>query len=238
MKSKLLYLVVAVLSVFSLTSCGEDSTEGMTFITYYPELTLANSDAGSTTVFCDKGGTYVEPGYTALLNGEDVSSQVTVSSNVNTSESGVYYVNYAIMNADGFESTASRKVIVTDPNDAAEGVYVTDAASYRVSNGAETPYGASYEVLVLNNGDGTYSVSDFLGGWYEYRAGYGSAYAMTGDINLAADGTVTMVSSYVAGWGDSADSMDNGLFDAATGTFSWKVAYAGTLEFYVTMYKQ
>lgn len=236
MKSKLIYLIVSVLAIFSLTGCGEDSTAGLTHITYYPELTLENSESGEITMYCDKGGAFVDPGYTAIMNGEDVTDQVKVESNVDTSKSGVYSVTYSIVNEDGFLSTASRTVFVTDPNDAVEGVYMTDATSYRSSAGVEVAYGKSYQILIFNTGNGSYSVSDFLGGWYDKRAGYGAAYAMQGTMQAAADGSITMLSSSVPAWGDEADYLKEGKFDAASGTIFWQVGYAG-MDFYVTMYK-
>lgn len=216
-----------------VTSCSED-TAGVTGITYYPELTLE----GETTLYVDKGGTYMEPGYSAIMDGEDVTGQVVVDSNVNTSKSGVYSITYTIVNADGFASSTSRKVIVTDPNDAIEGIYDTDPESYRDYKG-ETAYGASFEIIVLNNGDGTYNVDDMFGGWYAERAGYGSSYAMQGTVTIAADGTVELVDSFVPGWGDKAEALTEGLFDATAGSLSWVVEYSDNpLYFHVTMYKR
>lgn len=230
MKKTLSYLLVFVLSVI-LWSC-EKTTEGLTGITYYAELTLE----GDNTLHVDKGATFVDPGYTAIMNGEDVTEQVTVESNVDTSKSGVYTINYSIVNADGFYSTAERTVIVTDPNDPIEGYWETDAESYRDYNG-QTPYGDSYPILFINNGDGTYNVEDMLGGWYYYRAGYGSSYAMSGNITIEG-GIITLNSSFIPGWGDSLDYLDQGVYDSATNTISWHVSYAGSLEFFVTMKKR
>lgn len=228
---KLAYLMAFVFTL-ALTSCGEDSTAGMTDITYYAELTLE----GETTMYVDKGDAYEEPGYSAVMNGEDVTDQVEVTSNVDTSTSGVYTITYSIVNEDGFYTTSTRTVIVLAPNDPIEGYWDTDENSYRDYEG-QTAYGDSYEILIINNGDGTYYVEDLLGGWYYYRAGYGSSYAMTGNIAID-DSTVTLVDSYIAGWGDGLDYLDQGTYDATTGTLSWHVSYAGYLEFYVTMYKK
>lgn len=230
MKKILAYLLVPVL-VMTLWSCDK-STEGLTRITYYAELTLD----GESTVYVDKGAAFVEPGYTATMNGEDVTDQVEVNTDLDTSTSGVYVINYSIVNADGFYSTAKRTVIVTDPNDPIEGYWDTDAESYRDYNG-QTPYGASYPVLIINKGDGTYSVEDMLGGWYCYRSGYGSSYSMSGVI--AVDGNaVTLKSSYIPGWGDGLDYLKDGVYDAASGSLSWCVCYASELLFYVKMYKR
>ena len=92
-------------------------------------------------------------------------------------------------------------------------------------------------MLILNNGDGTYSVDDMLAGWYAQRAGYGMDYAMQGDITVAEDGTITLVDNFVPGWGDQADGMTDATFDAATKTIKWNVGYAG-MNFVVTMSKK
>lgn len=234
MKSKLLYLMVFALATVSLASCDDESTAGLTRITYYPELTME----GPATVYVDKGTTFTDPGYSAILDGEDVTDQVQVNSNVNMAASGVYSISYAVTNDDGFSSTASRTVVVTDPNDPIEGIYDTDPNSYRSYNGV-TPYGASYVILIFNNGDGTYTLQDMLGGWYWYRANYGTDYALEGIISVPGDGTFTLISSFLIGWGDEANYMANGRHDAATGTFSWQLNYTDySMDFFVTMTKR
>lgn len=234
MKSKLIYLMMIAMVAVSMAGCDDESTAGMTRITYYPELTLE----GATTLYLDKGNTFADPGYAATLNGEDVTDDVKVTSNVDTANSGVYSISYSITNADGFASTASRTVIVTDPADAVEGVYDVDPASYRLRAGAQVAYGGSYTVLILNKNDGTYSIDDLLAGWYCVRANYGTRYAMQGTITVS-DGVVSLVNSYIAGWGDSATSLTDGTFDAATGTMVYNLEYTDTpMNFYVTMYKR
>lgn len=232
MKKNLLYSMILMLATMFVTSCEKDSTEGLTFITYYPTLTLE----GESIITFPKGSPYQDPGYSATLQGEDVTDQVEVSSNVNTSQSGLYSVTYSITNEDGFAKTASRQVLVVDPNDPIENLYTTTADSYRMSGATQTVYGSSYKLYVLANGDGTYYINDMLGGYYDQRAGYGSLYAMEGVFTVDADGTITALSGDVAGWGDSMDYVEDGKYDAATGTISWKVGYAG-MDFYVTMNK-
>ena len=83
---------------------------------------------------------------------------------------------------------------------------------------------------------GIYEISDYLGGYYEQGRGYGSAYALTGYLKLNADNTIEALTGYVAGWGDSYNSVENGIYDAATGEISFDVDYAGML-FAVTLTK-
>lgn len=220
--------------MLGLSSCDKES-EGLTSITYFPVITLE----GDSYMIVDKGSQFVDPGFKADLNGEDVTSQVVVDSNVDTSTSGVYGITYSVKNADGFTASASRTVVVLNTADPIEGFYLTDANSYRVNSaGTKTVYGRSFELLIIGNGDGTYSVEDFLGGYYSQRAGYGSAYNCVGDIEIDGDGNITTIDSYVAGWGDSLDEdLIDAKYDAATGTFSWNAPYAG-MNFYVTMTKE
>lgn len=235
MKSRLLYWTMLAFATLWMTGCDDESTAGMTRITYYPELTLE----GDLAISIDKGSAYVEPGYAAVMNGEDVTDQVVVTNNINTNVSGQYAVTYSITNVDGITASSSRIVVVADPNDAPEGMYFTDPASYRFYDGATLAYGNSFMIVVLNNGDGTYHIDDLLGGWYCQRAGYGSLYAMDSNVTIDAGGTIELVDSYVPGWGDWANELTEGYFDAATGTMSWNVSYTTyPFNFYVTMYKR
>ena len=232
MKKNILYTMLLTLVAFTLASCSKDS-EGKSRITYYPTIELE----GDSRMVVDKGSAYVEPGYVSLLNGEDVTDKVTVSGTVDTNTSGVYTLTYTSMkNEDGFSSSTKRTVVVLDANDPIEGFYLTDAAGYRVRQGAKVAYGGSYELLIIGNGDGTYDVDDLLGGWYRDRAGYGSNYALSGTIAVADDGTVTCEDSYLIGWGDSHDDF-TGTYDAATSTFNVNVTYAA-MDFVQTWVKE
>lgn len=229
MKKNILFTMLFALCALVLTSCDKKS-EGLSRVTYYPSITLE----GDTYLVWEKGEAYVDPGYYSELNGEDVTSQVTVSGTVDVNKSGIYTLTYTTCkNEDGFDASASRTVVVLDSTSPIEGFYLNQATSNR--NG--TAYGKNYEVLVIDNGDGTVTVDDILGGWYCQRAGYGTKYAMTADIAVAADGTMTLISSYVPGWGDGLDSLE-GTFDAASSTFNFVCVYAGSLTFTETWIKE
>ena len=222
------------MAALGFTSCNDDSDDHTDKrITYYPTVTLEGDDY----IIVDKGTPFVDPGYSAELQGEDATSRVVVDSNVDTNKSGVYSITYSLSNADGFSATESRTIVVLDANDPVEGFYYTTDDAYRDYNGTITKYGSSYEVLVIGNGDGTYSVDDLMAGWYAQRAGYGSKYAMQAEIKIAEDGTMSLIDSYVPGWGDRADAFE-GTYDANTGTFEYVLAYAGVINFHVTMIKE
>lgn len=235
MKNRFLLFAAFAMSMMTLSSCNKE-TEGVTRITYFPTIELVGEDV----VVVDKGTEYVEPGYVSIMNGEDVSSGVTIQSNVDTEVSGVYYVNYTtIENEDGFGSSTSRKVIVLDPNDPIEGFYTTTSDSYRDYGGDIKEFGAEYEVLILGLGDGFYKVEDLFGGWYSQRAAYGSAYNCTAIMSV--DGATVDVNpedTKVAGWGDSIDDFHDASYDAATGAFTYAVDYAQSMTFHITLVKE
>ena len=221
MKKNIFFAMMLALVCFVLTSCGDKDSEGLSRFTYYPVLELQ----GDASMVVAKGTTFQDPGFTATLNGEDVSSQVVVNSNVNTAKSGVYQVVYSIKNSDGITANAKRQVVVLDPNSAVEGFYLVQPNSYRLRQGAQVAYGRAFEVLVIDNGDGTYNVDDLLGGWYCQRAGYGTNYAMQAVIAIGEDGVIDVGYNYVPGWSDGLDDF-TGTYDFATNTFQMDVLYA------------
>lgn len=208
------------LSLLALASCSKD-TEGLTGITYYPVLELDGPIYDSAIA----GTPFVDPGYSASLNGEDYTDHVVVSTkmDLNNPKPGYYAITYSATNSDGFSAAATRYVLVSDNSDPVSGYYTTNEASYREYNG-EIYYGGFSEV-VYANGDGTYHISDLLAGWYQYRAGYGANYALGGDFSVDADGNMTLLSSFLTGWADSANDLTEGVVDTEAGTISYIVSY-------------
>lgn len=233
MKKNILYTMLFAMVALLVTSCGDETSEGKSRFTYYPTIDLE----GDTYLVWDKGTPYVDPGYVSTLNGQDVTSEVTVSGNVDINTSGIYNLTYTTKkNEDGFDASASRTVVVLDPNSEIEGFYLTQPDSYRSYNGNDVAYNGAYEILIIDNGDGTLTVDDLFGGWYAQRVGYGSKYAMFGYISLAEDGTVGLVDSLVPGWGDGLDDLTGTYED---GVFTIDAVYNGfTMHFYETWVKE
>ncbi|MBO5456639.1 MAG: DUF5012 domain-containing protein [Muribaculaceae bacterium] len=217
---KYISILTVSLAMVSLTSCDKD-TEGLTDITYYPVLEMAGPVYDQAVA----GQPFADPGCTATLNGEDVTDQIEVISSLNFSSPtpGYYPVVYSVTNADGFSATATRYVLVSDANDPVSGYYTVNTDSYRDYNGIV--YFGGYPLRVVGDGTGKYAISDLLGGWYEYRAGYGTSYALKGNVSIDADGNITLIDSFLQGWGDSANGITDGKFDAATNTITWIVSY-------------
>lgn len=231
-KNILCGVLLAALGAMATTSCGDPTSEGVTQITYHAKLTI-NGDAATTV---NRGDSYEDAGCTAVMKGEDVTDKVIVKSNVDTSKSGVYTVTYSVTNADGFTASTSRKVYVYDKSNVHEGLFYSTADSYRDYNGAQTAYGGNYSVFIMSNEDGSYSISDLFGGWYDQRAGYGSSYAMAGNATIDDEGTVTLLDSYVSGWGDSLVDFE-GTFNADSTMYKLTSTYVSDMVFHITLTK-
>lgn len=233
MKKIFIYGLMLCLSMVTLTSCNDDNDQLTdSRLTYYPVLEIQGGEFVQVPI----GTSYNEQGCKATLNGEDFSSNVKTTGTVDSNQAGLYYITYSATNSDGFTVTATRTVAVCDPTITTDisGTYTTQDGSFRDYGGNITNY-AGYTVKIKKTAPGIFYVSDFLGGWYDQRAGYGSAYAMTGYFQLLADNSLVQLSSYVSGWGDSADYCKGATYDSATGTISYVVGYAGIMAFNVIL---
>lgn len=228
MKKNIFYLMMVALVSLTLTSCDKDS-EGKSSIIDYPKLTIVGDEFFVSPI----GTPYTDQGCTATYQGKDYTANIVVDGleDVDINTAGLYYITYSAISPDGYEWSETRTVAVCDPAITTDlsGSWTLQEGSNRNGTGYD-----SYGITIKKLAPGIFSVSDFLGGWYEQRAGYGKNYAMSGQIQLLADGTLVGLSSYVPGWGDSWDSFD-GKYDEATGTLTWDVVYASTLAFHVIL---
>lgn len=222
MKEKLSYLLVFVLTV-ALFGCDK-STEGLTRITYYPTLEVL----GESTVILNVGETYTDEGCYAELNGEDVSSEVISTSNVDNTTPGAYSISYVIYNADGFSTTASRTVYVVDSENIAT-LYLGESMA-----GTRHYYDAL--IYITDNGDGTYHLDDLMGGFQfnGLNPGFEPTYDFHAEVDFKInDDNSISLTSEIGSWyfGDTGDvelSLTSGSYDAATKTFTLNVDYGGT----------
>lgn len=195
-----------------LTSCSDDESEGKSRITYYAVLEM-NGDAYMTTPV---GGSFNDPGCKATMGGEDVSDKIQVTGSVNTNTVGFYKLGYTVVNADGFPASASRTVAVVDPNNFASAYF------------GESQYGSRHyynaPIAIKDNGDGTYTIDDILGGFYCYGR-YPSYlgvldFFLDAVIKLNADNSIELVSYGNWYWGDDVPDFLNGSYDPSTGVVS------------------
>lgn len=226
MKKIFLYSMMLGMSAFGFTSCNDDDDQLTdSRLTYYVNLELQGDDFVQVPI----GSNYNDAGCKATENGADVSANIKVSGldaiDVNTA--GIYTVTYTAVNKDGFPASVSRTVAVCDPSITTDlsGTWTTQDGTQRDNNkGTLTPY-AGYTTKVALAAPGIFKVSDFLSGYYDQRAGYGSSYACSGYMQLLADGTLKCLSNGVPGWGDALDDFA-GNYDASTETMVWDADYA------------
>lgn len=218
MKKIFLYGLLFFTASLGLTSCSKDQHTD-TRVTNYIVLTIN----GDEVVYVNAGDTYVDAGCKAEAAGQDVSDKIVTTNPVDTKVIGPYTVTYMATNEDGFSSSANRYVYVGEPL-----VGTVSPGSYRQNSAGTITKWSGYDIDMLTDGNGKYWVEDLLGGYYEQRAGYGSAYSMKGFLQVNADNTVDLVGGGdVAGWGDHYDDFKDGKYDPATKTISYDVVYAG-----------
>lgn len=138
-----------------------DQKVGISRVIYFPIVELK----GSSLIIVDKGSTFTDPGVAATVNGQSVTPKVTGS--VNTNATGIYYLKYSAVNADGFSASADRMVIVKNATATApdySGNWKRNAGAFGVSRwiqltpttyAVSDPGGANYAnfwVIVTING--------------------------------------------------------------------------------------
>lgn len=225
MKKNIIYAMLLALGIITLASCDKD-TEGLSRITTYAVLEMN----GESFMKVNVGGSFNDPGCVATMGGEDVTDQIQVNSNVDTSKPGFYNVNYVVYNDDGFPASASRTVMVVDPNNFA-GVYLGESEF-----GSRHYYDAP--INITKRADGTFLIDDLAGGFYCYGRypGYEPTYDfhLEAILQLNADNTIEVLAQGGWYWGDPMEDV-SGSYDPATGTIKLVMDFGA--PFYVTLTK-
>lgn len=230
MKKNILFLTMFAMVSLSLTSCGDEETEGTSRITTYAVLEMNGSASETVQV----GTSYNDPGCTAKLGDEDVSDKIVTIGTVDTNTLGFYSLNYQVINADGFAATASRTVAVVDKNNFASPYF------------AESQYGTRHyydaPISIEDNGDGTYTIEDLAGGFYSYGRypGYdalGYDFFLDATLSLNPDNTINLVECNGDNWywGETM-TLTSGTYDPTTGTVAMVLDFDG-VPLYVTLTK-
>jgi len=211
---KSLYLIAGVAALFVLGSCQKLTTEGVTRTTYYPVLGLEGDDPFIVIL----GQNYVEPGFTATLNGEDVSANVTVSSNVDTSAPGIYSVTYSAVNEDGFSASIKRGVYVLNPG----GVDNVYSSSCKMGTRAYD----NLPIVITKVASDTYMIEDLCGGFYCYGRypGYEPTYDFHAEtlFKIEADNSITLGAAGAWYFKSSFDYTNfEGTYDPETGVIDY-----------------
>jgi hypothetical protein len=106
-------LFICFFAIAGVLSCKKQNdfnyapgTVGISKIVYFPSIAIK----GDRLIILNEGGTYTDPGVTALLNGN--STQYSTAGSVNTSMPGVYVLSYTAVNPQGFSASDFRTVVV------------------------------------------------------------------------------------------------------------------------------
>ncbi|TRZ44240.1 BT_2262 family domain-containing protein [Robertkochia solimangrovi] len=179
MKSRIIY--ICLITILALTGCESESTGGVSDITNFAVIELE----GDQDIFLEVGEEYIEPGATATENGSPTPVTTTsyglfTGQPLNTDVIDIYNIEYSATNVDGYPASASRRVIVANTGnlvDDISGVYVSTVIRNGVSDSA---YEDMTYIIIWKNEDGSFELSDGVGGYYMIGRAYGVAYAATG----------------------------------------------------------
>lgn len=247
MKKIIICLATAIAFVF--TACEEvEHAEGMK-VTYYPVWDL---EGGQLYAF-QVGSEFVDPGYSATLDGEDVTADVEVIGEVDGETSGMYQLTYSYTNPDGFTNTISRTVAVYDVANAGtadiSGDYATSYCYRHKANGTTDNYQDNYGFnvpMTITKGPaaGLFYVKCLLGGLYNGgAAAYGAAYEYKALILLNADNTINILNGAdIDPWGDPIYDTENATYaglskyDPVTGDVNIYWDWYGSTTVYHTYY--
>ena len=128
---------------------------------YRPVITLE----GEKNMLLSVGGTYVEPGYNAEANGEDITNNVIVTSNVDTSKPGFYTVTYSVVTPEGIYTSESRNVMVNNPGHF-NNIYWGEC--WHKNNPQRHFYNSPIVIEETDASASLFTINDVLGGYYCY----------------------------------------------------------------------
>lgn len=185
--------------IITLSACDTEDPISST-VTNFPVITVT----GDALVNAPLGETFTDPGATATVGGEEVPVETTYvghyrgniyEGTLPTEVADLYMAQYSAINEDGFAGTSTREIYVGNTGDlvnSIEGLYRATV----VRNGASGPQYEDMEYVVIwQNEDGTFEISDAIGGYYEYGRAYGIDYINPGGIIVAGDTPGTFTST-------------------------------------------
>lgn len=218
MKKILYSILMGGVLLFIPTSC-ENEVKDLSKVTYYADLQLN----GDELVKLNIGDTYNEPGYKATENGEDITEKVKVNGSVDTQTSDFYNLVYSVANVDGFSVSKTRTVMVVDKDNF--------ASAYLGESKAGTRHYTDAPIKITDKGNGTYEISDILGGlqFYGINAGAPVDLQLEAVITLGPDNKITL--NELGSWyfdGQLTVGLTSGEYDPQTGVVTLSVDYGGT----------
>lgn len=243
MKKIAYYIMGITVFLTSLSSCDkEKSSEGVSRVTNYPTFDIQGGDV----MFHEEGTAFVDPGVTASEAGQDLDVATSTAgvfrsgsvADVDGNTADHYVKSYSATNQDGFAGSVTRDVWVATTGDlvnSIEGVYTSTV----VRNGsASAQYTDMKYILIWKNSDGTYGISDGIGGYYDIGRVYGYGYAASGFEITANDISANDFSfnnpQPVGAFGGAA-TMKDMVVDAGAKTVSFVTDWDAGYTFEVTL---
>lgn len=232
--------ILPILALF-FVSCADETTGDVSKVTNYPIFTVL----GDELIILNKGEAFVDPGVIVMEGENEIEYTTTISgdyrggTSLDTNVADIYHITYSATNVDGFSGTAGRTVIVVDDGDlvnSISGLYTSTV----VRNGAT---GAQYTdmeyIIIWENANGTYEMSDGIGGYYAIGRGYGTGYAARPVIITATSipaNNFTISDFSVGAFGGVAE-MSSLTVNPGPGTITFSTAWDAGYTFNVTLKK-
>ncbi|TXF77360.1 immunoglobulin-like domain-containing protein [Chryseobacterium sp.] len=170
--------------IFAVSCSSDSDTFGLSDVTNYPVLEVL----GNSPAFVQLGGSYTDPGVKATENGVVIPFETSYqgdyrgANTLNLNVADRYTAVYSAVNKDGFSATANRSIYVYKTGDfltSIEGLYESKVVRTPSQGAVPANIPLKY-VIIWKNTDGTYEVSDAIGGYYDLGRSYGTTYASRG----------------------------------------------------------
>ncbi len=151
------------------------------------------------------GNDYVEPGVYVTYKGENISSEVTISGEVDGHTIGVYNVHYTLA-IDGINIERDRTVYVCDPTVTTDisGKYTVAEGSHGIARDGNDYEISGYKVTISKIAPGFFAIDKLLGG-FDLEFWYGNNYAFlayNANIQLTTENEIKLVAMTQAYWDD------------------------------------
>lgn len=224
-----LKIFLAMTGILLLNSCEKDKESAdLSRVTNYPTFDMQ----GDELIFHNEGTPFEDPGVTATEAGVDLEVNKSVHGTyrsaslpeVDADMADHYVITYSAQNQEGFTGSVTRDVWVATTGDlvnSIEGVYTSTVER----DGVSAPEYTDMEyVLIWKNEDGTYGISDGIGGYYAMGRNYGIAYVAEG-VEITANDIPSNDFSFnnpfpVGAFGGSAEMKDM-VVDPGAGTITF-----------------
>jgi len=239
---KIAVLLFMTSGIFFTACDTAPETANVSRVTSYPTFIVNGDDV----VYVQKGQPYVDAGVIVTENGVEIPYETTVSgdyqggSSLDTNVVDVYHVIYSAVNQDGFSGSASRTVVVYENSDLTTSIAGLYTSTVVRNGSASAQYTDMEHILVWKNTNGTYSMSDGIGGYYAIGRAYGVGYA-AGPVTITANDVATNSYAPIPSFGVGAfggNAVMSGLTaNPGANTLSFTTTWDAGFTFVVTMTK-